>query len=118
MRVTSYLETALRTSRNRTCGGSRAVTDFDGERWRSGSARRWRADFTPTIAFPAGSCRSRRDERAGSGDRAHAGLFPSAAIPVDVRIHRRRPHAEQDFQRYLRDRFAQLREAGTDPENW
>lgn len=100
--------------------GSRAVTDFDGEEMEERElARRWRVNFTPTIIFfPA-------DPAAVAGKNGRAaeiarmpGYFRPLPFLSMFEYIAEGHHAEQDFQRYLRDRFDSLRAAGTDPENW
>lgn len=100
--------------------GSRAVTDFDGEEMEERElARRWRVNFTPTIVFfPA-------DPAAVAGKNGRAaeiarmpGYFRPLPFLSMFEYIAEGHHAEQDFQRYLRDRFDRLRAAGKDPENW
>jgi len=118
-RVTSYLRQHFDILQL-DLRGSRAVTDFDGEEMEERElARRWRVNFTPTIVFfPADPAAV-----AGmNGREAEIARMPGYFRPLPFlsmfEYIAEGHYAEQDFQRYLRDRFAQLREAGTDPENW
>ncbi len=100
--------------------GSRAVTDFDGEEMEERElARRWRVNFTPTIVFfPADPAAVEGKDGRSAEVARMPGYFKPLPFLTMFQYIAEGHYTEQDFQRYLRDRFASLREAGKDPENW
>jgi thioredoxin-related protein len=99
-------------------GGAREVLDFDGEALEEGRlAAKWRVDFTPTTVLCAAG-------NAGAADLAGAETFrlPGYLKPFhylsSLEYVAMGECRHQPFQRYLRDRFAALREQGGDPELW
>lgn len=98
--------------------GARAVVDFDGEELEERAlAAKWGVNFTPTtVLCPAGA--------AGAASVAEAEAFrlPGYLKPFHylsaLEYVAEGHHADQPFQRYLQDKFAELREQGVDPDVW
>lgn len=98
--------------------GSRAVTDFDGEEMEERElARKWKVNFTPTIMF--------FDETAADG-KAGAdlevarmpGYFkPFHFISMFEFVHQQ-AYADQNFQRFLQDKLADLQSRGIKADVW
>lgn len=100
--------------------GSREVTDFDGKVLEERElARRWRVNFTPTIQFfPA--------DLAAAGNRPGVDLevarMPGYFKPFHFlsmfEFVRSGAYADGNFQRFLQDKFAELKAKGVDPAVW
>lgn len=100
--------------------GSREVTDFDGEALEERAlAKKWRVIFTPTMVFFP------RDPAAVKGNSGGAaevfrmpGYFkPFHFISMLEYVNEGR-YRDIEFQRFLQERFAKLREKGIDPDVW
>lgn len=98
--------------------GAREVTDFDGEALEERDlARKWGVVFTPTVVLmPAGN--------AGAASLAEAeafripGYFKPFHFLASLDYVAGGQHREQDFQRFLQDRFERLAAQGIEPDVW
>lgn len=91
--------------------GSRSVTDFDGEELAEKDlARKWRVNFTPTIAFFG----SESDEEV----MRMPGYFKPFHFVSMFEYVAGDHYAEEPFQRFLQSRFDRLEEAGEKPGLW
>jgi len=100
--------------------GSREVTDFDGEAMEERAlARTWLVNFTPTVQFFPATLeglegRPGRDiEVARMPGYFKPFHFVSMFEFVDGERYR-----EQNFQRFLQDKFAEFEAKGIDPNVW
>lgn len=98
--------------------GARAVLDFDGEELEERAlAAKWGVNFTPTtVLFPAAAA------GAESAAKAEAFRLPGYLKPFHylsaLEYVGEGQYREQPFQRFLQDKFAELREQGIDPDVW
>ena len=100
--------------------GSREVVDFDGEALEERNlARKWAVNFTPTIMFFS------QDPANSSGVAGHhaevarmPGYFKPFHFMAMFEFVAEGHYQEMGFQRYLQDKFAELRAQGIDPEVW
>jgi thioredoxin-related protein len=98
--------------------GARAVVDFDGEELEERAlAAKWGVNFTPTsLLFPP--------ENAGADSLAAAEAFrvPGYLKPFhylsSLEYVTSGAYSAQPFQRFLQDKFAELRAQGIDPDVW
>lgn len=100
--------------------GSRAVTDFDGEELEERAiARKWQANFTPTILFfpppdMLGEGKSGRDIEVA---RLPGYLRPFTFMQM-FKFVREGLYKESNFQAYLYEQAQALEAAGGNPETW
>ena len=100
--------------------GSRAVTDFDGEELEERAiARKWKANFTPTILFftppeQIGEGKSGRDIEAAR----LPGYFRPFTFLQMFKFVREGRYVESNFQAYLNEQVQALEASGGDPANW
>ena len=100
--------------------GSREVTDFDGKAMEERElARRWRVTFTPTIQFFPPTL----DDAAGAnGAEIEVARMPGYFKPFHFvsmfEFVHDKAYADQRFQRYLQQKFAELKAKGIDPNAW
>ncbi len=98
--------------------GAREVVDFDGAALEERAlAEKWFVNFTPTtILIPAAAA------GAGSLRQAEAFRMPGYLKPFHylsgLEYVAKGEHERQPFQRYLQDKFAELRAQGIDPDVW
>lgn len=100
--------------------GSREVTDFDGEAMEERAlARRWRVNFTPTICFFPPSLDG-LDGKSGSEIEVARmpGYFKPFHFMSMFEFVADEAYVEQNFQRFLQTRFADLEARGIDPSVW
>lgn len=93
--------------------GSREVVDLDGETVQERAlARKWRVNFTPTTVFIT-------NEPAPPGERFRLpGYFKPFHYLSGVEFVASGAYKEQNFQRYLQERFAELEAKGVTPDVW
>jgi thioredoxin-related protein len=100
--------------------GSREVTDFDGTAMEERAlARRWRVNFTPTIQFfpptPEGT-------QGKTGVEVEVARMPGYFKPFHFismfEFVQGRVYEQKNFQRYLQEKFAELKAKGIDPNVW
>ncbi len=100
--------------------GSREVTDFDGEAMEERAlARKWLVNFTPTISFFS------RDS-AGIGDKSgrdiEAARMPGYFKPFHFASMFEYVHdgayKDENFQKFLQEKFRRLEEEGKKPSIW
>ncbi|MEM1198203.1 MAG: thioredoxin family protein [Pseudomonadota bacterium] len=96
--------------------GSKKVTDFDGEELEERAlARKWRVQFTPTINFfgPKAEGTARKTEVMRM-----PGYFKPFHFVSMFEYVKDEAYKEQQFQRYLQDKFKKLEEEGKKPDLW
>ena len=96
--------------------GSREVTDIDGKAMEERElARRWRVNFTPTVVFLP------TPDEIAKGETEVArmpGYFkPFHFLSMFEFVHQG-AYTDQNFQRYLQDKFKRLEAEGKKPEVW
>ncbi|MEX0695336.1 MAG: thioredoxin family protein [Rhodospirillales bacterium] len=96
--------------------GSREVTDLDGKAMEERElARRWRVNFTPTIVFLP------TPDEIAKGETEVArmpGYFkPFHFLSMFEFVHDG-SYKDQNFQRYLQDKFKMMEEKGIKPKVW
>jgi len=100
--------------------GAREVTDFDGKAMEERAlARRWRVNFTPTIQFFP----ERLDAQQGKpGMELEVARMPGYFKPFHFmsmfEFVKTDAYEKSNFQRFLQDKFAQLKARGIDPNVW
>lgn len=98
--------------------GSRAVTDFDGQEMEEKRlAERWGVSFTPTSVIVPKELVGVEKPAAGKSFRLPGYLKPFhhvSALEYVAGGHYR----DQPFQRYLQDKFADLKARGIHPDVW
>jgi len=100
--------------------GSRPVTDFDGTVMEERElARRWRVNFTPTVQFFPPSL----DDVGGRpGNEIEVARMPGYFKPFHFismfEFVRAEAYRDQNFQRFLQAKFADLQSRGIDPNVW
>ncbi len=96
--------------------GSREVTDLDGKAMEERDlARRWRVNFTPTIVFLPSP------EEIAKGETEVArmpGYFKPFHFHSMFEFVNDGSYKDQNFQRYLQDKFKRLEAEGKKPEVW
>jgi len=96
--------------------GSKTVTDFDGEELEERElARKWKVLFTPTVNF--------LDKKPGeSFAKTEVMRMPGYFKPFHFmsmfEYVKAEAYKEQQFQRFLQDKFKKLEEEGKKPEIW
>jgi len=100
--------------------GSREVTDFDGKAMEERElARRWRVSFTPTIQFFP---QSLSDAGGKTGAEIEVARMPGYFKPFHFvsmfEYVYDNAYADQQFQRFLQQKFADLKAKGIDPNVW
>lgn len=100
--------------------GSREVTDFDGKAMEERElARRWGVNFTPTLCFFAADTPI---DKARSGRMLEAARMPGYFKPFHFvsmfEFVAQGAYREQNFQRFLQDRFADHEARGEKPDVW
>lgn len=100
--------------------GSRAVTDFDGKEMEERAlARRWRAMFTPTMVFfPKEPALVKGKKGVDSEIFRMPGYFKPFHFMSMLEFVNEGHYRTSHFQRYLQDKFAELRKKGIDPDVW
>ena len=100
--------------------GDNEVTDFDGTAMEERAlARRWRVNFTPTIQFfpptPEGT-------QGKTGVDVEVARMPGYFKPFHFismfEFVQGRVYEQKNFQRYLQEKFAELKAKGIDPNVW
>ena len=96
--------------------GSKMVTDFDGEELEERDlAKKWRVLFTPTIVFTA----PKLDEAGANAEVVRMpGYFKPFHFISMFEYVKAEAYQEQDFQRFLQDKFKRLEAEGKKPEVW
>jgi thioredoxin-related protein len=100
--------------------GSRAVTDFDGEELEERAvARKWQANFTPTILFfpPPEDLAEGKTGRDLEVARL-PGYFRPFTFMQMFKFVREGGYRESNFQAYLGEQVRALEAQGGDPANW
>ena len=100
--------------------GSREVTDFDGEAMEERAlARRWRVNFTPTICFFPPMLDG-LDGKPGSEIEVARmpGYFKPFHFMSMFQFVNDQAYKDENFQRYLQVKFADLKARGIDPSVW
>lgn len=98
--------------------GSRAVTDFDGEELEERKlAAKWRVNFTPTISyFP------QKAEEGKGGRELEVARMPGYFKPFHFKSMfeyvEAKAYEDQNFQRFLQDKFKRLEEEGKKVDVW
>lgn len=96
--------------------GSKTVTDFDGEELEEKElARKWRVLFTPTIVFAGPKIDS---VAAKTEVMRMPGYFKPFHFITMFEYVKAEAYLNQDFQRYLQDKFKKLEKEGKKPEVW
>ena len=100
--------------------GSREVTDFDVEAMEERElARRWGVNFTPTLSFFAKDTEVSGSE---SGKALEAARLPGYFKPFHFvsmfEFVADGSYKDQNFQRYLQDKFADYEKRGEKPDVW
>ena len=100
--------------------GSREVTDFDGKTMEERAlARRWRVNFTPTLQFFPDSTKGLEGKPGMDIEVARMpGYFKPFHFMSMFEFVKEERYTSSNFQRYLQDKFAQLKAKGIDPEVW
>ncbi len=100
--------------------GSREVTDFDGNAMEERElARRWRVTFTPTIQFFPPSLADAGGKTGAAIEVARMpGYFKPFHFVSMFEFVYENAYADQHFQRYLQQKFADLKAKGIDPNVW
>ncbi len=98
--------------------GSKGVTDLDGvERPEKNFARKWRANFTPTIVFLR-----QGDLTDVPLNLAEAARMPGYLKPFHfmsmLEFVAEKKYEEQIFQRFLQDKFDRYKAEGKTPDVW
>ena len=96
--------------------GSKKVTDLDGEELEERAlARKWRVQFTPTINFfgPKAEDTARKTEVMRM-----PGYFKPFHFVSMFEFVKDEAYKDQQFQRYLQDKFKKLEEEGKKPDLW
>jgi thioredoxin-related protein len=98
--------------------GSRSVTDFDGQEMEERElARKWRVNFTPTVMFFAESA----EEGKAGADLEVArmpGYFKPFHFMTMFEFVEQKAYAEDNFQRFLQNKFEELRAKGIEADVW
>jgi thioredoxin-related protein len=104
--------------------GSREVTDFNGKVMEERQlARAWRVNFTPTIQFFAKSLPPQNEGGSGKGGmdlevaRIPGYFKPFHFLSMFEFVHSE-AYVDTNFQRFLQDRFAEMKAKGVDPNVW
>lgn len=96
--------------------GSREVTDLDGKAMEERElARRWRVNFTPTVVFLP------TPEEIAKGEMEVArmpGYFKPFHFLSMFEFVTDGSYKDQNFQRYLQDKFKAMEEKGVKPKVW
>lgn len=100
--------------------GSRSVTDFDGQQVEERAlAEKWRVIFTPTMVFFPRDAKSLKGK---SGAEAEIFRMPGYFKPYQfismLEYINDGDYRTTNFQRYMRARFAKLKEQGISPDAW
>lgn len=96
--------------------GSREVTDIDGKAMEERElARRWRVNFTPTVVFLPTPDESAKGETEVA---RMPGYFKPFHFMSMFEFVQQGKYADQNFQRYLQDKFKRLEAEGKKPEVW
>ena len=96
--------------------GSKKVTDFDGEELEERQlARKWRVLFTPTINFFGAKT---AETAAKTEVMRMPGYFKPFHFVSMFQFVKDEAYKDQQFQRYLQDKFKKLEEEGKKPELW
>ena len=100
--------------------GSREVTDFDGTAMEERAlARRWRVNFTPTIQFfPASLDGAEGKTGAELEVTRMPGYFKPFHFFAMFEYVKTEAYALMNFQRFLQEKFADLKARGIDPNVW
>ncbi len=96
--------------------GAKTVTDFDGEELEERElAKKWRVLFTPTINFfgPKPEASAKKSEVMRM-----PGYFKPFHFVSMFEFVKDEAYKEQQFQRYLQDKFKKLEEEGKKPDLW
>ncbi len=98
--------------------GSRTVTDFDGEELEERNlANKWRVNFTPTISFfPEETA----DGKSGRELEVYRmpGYFKPFHFLSMFEFVEQKAYANQNFQRFLQDKFKRLEAEGKSTDVW
>lgn len=96
--------------------GSKTVTDFDGQELEERElARKWRVLFTPTVVFAG----PKVEETAAKTEVMRMpGYFKPFHFVSMFEYVKAEAYLNQDFQRFLQDKFKRLEEEGKKPELW
>jgi thioredoxin-related protein len=100
--------------------GSRAVTDFDGEKLEERAlARKWGVTFTPTIMFFAADP-TKAAGRSGRESEVFRvpGYFKPFHFISAFEYVKDRAYENQHFQKYIQAKAERLREQGVEVEIW
>lgn len=100
--------------------GSRSVTDFDGEELEERDlARKWRVNFTPTIAFFPMDTEAVDGQSGRDAEVARLpGYFKPFAFTKMFQFVRENRYADGSFQRYLQDETVALEQQGMTSDTW
>lgn len=100
--------------------GSRAVTDFDGEELEERDlARKWRVNFTPTIAFFPTDVDAVAGQSGRDAEIARLpGYFKPFAFTKMFQFVRENLYVDGSFQRYLQEESAALEQKGMTSDTW
>ena len=100
--------------------GSREATDFDGKAMEEKElAKRWGVNFTPTLSFFAKDTQVTGSE---SGRMIEAARLPGYFKPFHFvsmfEFVAEGRHKDENFQRYLQEKFANYEKRGEKPDVW
>ncbi|MGI9400759.1 MAG: thioredoxin family protein [Rhizobiaceae bacterium] len=96
--------------------GSKKVTDFDGEELEERDlARKWRVSFTPTIVFAGPEVGKTAEETEVMRMPGYFKPFHFISMFEYVKAE---AYRDQNFQRFLQDKFKKMEAEGKKPEVW
>lgn len=100
--------------------GSREVTDFDGKEMEERAlSRRWRAIFTPTMVFFPKEVELVKGKKGVDSEIFRMpGYFKPFHFMSMLEFVNEGHYRTSHFQRYLQDKFAELKKKGIDPDVW
>lgn len=100
--------------------GSREVTDFDGKQLEERDlAQRWKVIFTPTMVFFPADAAAVKGKAGGEAEIVRMpGYFKPFHFYSMLEFVHDGHYAKQHFQRFLQDKFKELRAQGKTPEVW
>lgn len=98
--------------------GSRSVTDFDGEELEERNlANKWRVNFTPTISFFPEDAADGKNGREIEVYRMPGYFKPFHFLSMFEYVEQK-AYADQNFQRFLQDKFKRLEAEGKSADVW
>ena len=100
--------------------GSRKVTDFDGQEIEERKlAQKWRVNFTPTFIFFPSDIKLVKGKPGSEGEVVRMpGYMKPFHFSSMLEFVQSDQYREQNFQRYLQDKFKRLEAEGKKPDVW